>query len=249
MDNATQPTSFEDITTGTEVKGTVKQIELFGAFVDIGLGRDALLHISQLSSRPVRNVTDVVNQGDEIAAWVLNVDQDKQLVTLTLNRPPDVGWSEVRAGGVYTGKVTRIEKYGAFVDIGAERPGRIHISELSQDYVKNTEDVVSVGDEVQVKVLNVNPSKRQIDLSIKALTAAASTVVETYDDGDSSDENQHVPTAMEMAFRRAMEGTELEEEFEVERRRSRNKKKRGSSRRGREQQEEIISRTLQHRRK
>jgi small subunit ribosomal protein S1 len=232
-----KPTSINDLKPKMELTGVVKKVELFGAFVDVGVGQDGLLHISQLSAKHVRNVTDVVKEGDEVNVWVMDVDRDKRRFNLTLIRPPEVTWDELKVGGVVTGTVTRIERFGAFVDIGAERNGRIHVSELAADYVKDPGDVVKVGDKVRVKILNVNPGKRQIDLSIKALEEAA--VVENV--GDQSDEK--VPTAMELALRRAMQGTDLE--GELPRRRDKKKKRRDDHRA--RQQADILARTLQHR--
>ncbi len=234
-----QPTSINDLRPKMALTGVVKKVELFGAFVDVGVGIDGLLHISQLSSRKVRNVTDVVKEGDEVNVWVLGVDPEKNRINLTMVRPPDVTWDELQKDAVFTGKVVRVERFGAFVDIGAERPGRIHVSELSTEYVKNPEDVVKVGDEVRVKVLDVNPRKRQIDLSIKALESQESVQQIIEDD----DEGGRMPTAMELALRQAMQGTDLE--GELPRRRSRKRKKRSS----RQQQAEILARTLQHRKK
>ncbi|GAB4574076.1 MAG: hypothetical protein Kow0077_18820 [Anaerolineae bacterium] len=229
-----KPTSFDDLQPKMALTGVVKKVELFGAFVDVGVGQDGLLHISQLSSGHVKNVTDVVNEGDEVNVWVMNVDREKKRFNLTMVRPPEVDWKDIKAGDVLTGKVTRVEKFGAFVDVGAERPGRIHVSELAVDYVKNPEDVVKVGDEVQVKVLSVNSRKRQIDLSIKALQEPATEAVQV----DEPDE--YVPTAMELALRRAMEGTAYEQDLP-----RRSKKRKKANRR--DQQEEILSRTLQQR--
>lgn len=238
VNNGDKPTSINDLKPKMALTGVVKKVELFGAFVDVGVGHDGLLHISQLSSGHIKNVTDVVNEGDTVDVWVMTVDQEKKRFNLTMVRPADVDWSEIKAGAVLTGKVTRVERFGAFVDVGAERPGRIHVSELANEYVKNPEDVVKVGDEVQVKVINVNSRKRQIDLSIKALED--STRVESYSTDE--EQNEYVPTAMELALRRAMEGTEMEEDLP-----QRGGDKRRRKGQTRNQQEEILSRTLQQR--
>jgi small subunit ribosomal protein S1 len=235
-----KPTSFNDLQPKMALTGVVKKVELFGAFVDVGVGQDGLLHISQLSSAHVRNVTDVVNEGDEVNVWVMTVDREKRRYNLTMVKPAAVDWTEIKPGAVLTGRITRVERFGAFVDLGTERPGRIHVSELAAEYVKNPEDVVKVGDEVQVKVLSVNESKRQIDLSIKALEEPARAVIEALDES----ENEQIPTAMELALRQAMEGTELAGDFP---RRSTGKR-RGKREAGRSKQDEILARTLQQRR-
>jgi predicted RNA-binding protein with RPS1 domain len=99
---------------------------------------------------------------------------------------------------VHRGKIVRIEKFGVFVDIGAEKPGLVHISELAAGYVTKPEDVVQKGDEVDVKVINVNRRKKQIDLSMKVLAAAQSQAVSP------EDQPEEVPTAMALALQKAL---------------------------------------------
>ncbi len=239
VNNGDKPTSINDLKPKMALTGVVKKVELFGAFVDVGVGQDGLLHISQLSSERVRNVTDVVKEGQEVNVWVMNVDREKGRFSLTMLPPASLSWDEIQPGAVLTGKVERVERFGAFVNIGAERLGRIHVSELSSDYVRNPEDVVKVGDEVTVKVLKVDPQKRQIDLSIKALETPTATVVE-----EAEAEDEHIPTAMELALRRAMQGTDLESE--LARQRSKKRKKGAAVSK---QQEDILARTLQQRKR
>jgi len=111
---------------------------------------------------------------------------------------------------VVKGKITRLEKFGAFVDIGAERPGLIHISEMTHDYIKSPEDVVKTGDEVEVKILSVNRQKKQIKLSMKALEeppmkAIKETKSAKNEKEEQTEEVEVIPTAMEIALREAME--------------------------------------------
>ena len=239
---ATPPAlSIADLKPKMELRGKVKKIELYGAFVDIGVGADGLLHISQLSTERVKNVTDVVKEGDEITVWVRNVDQAQGRIDLTMMRPPGMMWNEIQVGQVLTGKVVRVEKFGAFIDVGAERPGMVHVSELASGYVNSPTEVVKVGDEVQVKVIKVNGKKKQIDLSIKALEEPVPTAT-----ADEDDEN--VPTAMELALRRALQGTDMAEELEVPKKMAkqpRREKQRSDKRR--QEQEDILSRTLRNR--
>jgi small subunit ribosomal protein S1 len=213
-----------------ELRGTVKRLELIGAFVDIGVGTDALLHISQLNQPNVRNVEDVLKVGDEITVYVLRVDKDAGKVALSMSKPPAVTWDELKAGDTVTGTVVRVENFGVFVDIGAERPGMVHVSELANGYVKSPSDVVSIGDEVNARVLKVNKRKRQIDLSMKD---PEPTVEDVFEDDD-----DEVPTAMELALRRAMAQAGGDEEPSAARSKSRKK------RRVSQEQEDIIARTL-----
>lgn len=198
--------TLQDLKTGVELRGKVKRIELYGAFVDIGVGTDALLHISQLGKANVRNVEDVVKPGEDITVYVLKVDPETKRIALSLVKPPAINWDTLKEGDMLDGEVARLENFGAFIDIGAERPGMVHVSEMAEGYVKSPSDVVKVGDKVQVRVLKINRKKRQIDLSMKQ----PEEKVEIVPDEDEED----VPTAMAAALRKAMSTTE-EDEFET----------------------------------
>lgn len=220
------PTSIADLSPKMQLKGTVKRLELYGAFIDLGIDATGLIHISKLGGDQVNRVSDVLNEGDEVTVWVEKVDPERQQVMLTMVPPLAVDWTELKTDQVYEGKVTRLETFGAFVSIGAEREGLVHISELSHNYVKSPSEVVNVGDEVQVKVLGFNRRKRRIDLSMKALVEKPEIAPmqpsqprqnsgggkrrqsrerfepEVYEIVE--DETEEVPTAMEIAMRRAL---------------------------------------------
>ncbi|GAB4318836.1 MAG: hypothetical protein Kow00117_08760 [Phototrophicales bacterium] len=220
------PSKVEELKVGMALKGTVKRLELYGAFVDIGIGQDALLHVSQVGKK-AQKLDDHFKPGDQIDVYVLKID-DAGRVALTTEKPPERTWSEIKEGETYPGTVVRIEKFGVFVDIGAERPGMVHVSELTDGFVKDPSDVVSQGQEVQVRVLKVNRKKRQIDLTMKA---PAET--ESYDYSEEEDES--MMTAMELAFRRAQQAANKQQA------RSARSSKRE---RQRNQQDDIIARTL-----
>lgn len=137
------PGSISELEAGMEVPGTVKRIELYGAFVDIGVGTDGLLHISQLGKPNVRNVEDVVKVGETVSVYVLKVEQENNRIALSLVKPPAVSWDDMKIGDAVNGKVVRLEKFGVFIDIGAERPGMIHVSELASGFVNSPSDVVT----------------------------------------------------------------------------------------------------------
>jgi predicted RNA-binding protein with RPS1 domain len=224
---------------GMEFKGRVKSIELYGAFVDIGVGKDALLHISQLGKQNVRNVEDVVKAGEEITVYVLKVEAATGRIALSLEKPPSKPINDLEVGDVVTGKVVRIENFGAFLEIGAERPGMIHVSELATGYVQSPESVVKIGDEVQAKVIKVNRKKRQIDLSIKALEEERTRQDRAEMTMPEDEEDEAVPTAMELALRRAMgQGEGGSKRGSANDRRDRN------SRKQRKELNDILSRTL-----
>ncbi|MGJ3237794.1 MAG: S1 RNA-binding domain-containing protein [Anaerolineae bacterium] len=213
----------EELGTGTEVKGQVTFLAPYGAVVNIAPDVDALLHISQVGRSDFRNIEEVFSIGDTVEAYVLKVDGANR-IALTMEKPPALPWSKIKKGETYTGSVTRIESYGAFVDIGAERPGMVHVSEMTDGFVQSPNDVVSVGDAVEVRVLKLNKRNRQIDLSMKSPEEVIQQTLEPEED---------VPSAMELAFRRAQRQAQ---------RVTKSTKK--SSKRRTESQDDIIARTL-----
>jgi len=166
--------------------------------------------------------------------------------------PLAVEWNDLKTGQAYTGHITRLENFGAFIDIGAEREGLVHVSELSHDYIKHPSEAFKVGDEVQVQVLGFNRRKRRIDLSIKALQQRAEPEVQVVvkDDGrvtaadvDEEEEDFEMPTAMELAMREAM-GNDAINSLGRGRRKQKGSKKQRRRERNRHQQDDILERTL-----
>jgi small subunit ribosomal protein S1 len=224
--------SLSDIKPKMELKGIVKKIELIGAFVDVGLDQNALLHISRIKAGHIGNVNEVLTEGQEITVWVHTIDREQGRVSLTTIKPSAVEWSEITVGQVYTGKVVRIEKFGVFVDIGAGRPGLVHVSELASGFVNAPEEMVKKDQEVQVKVIGVNAQKSQINLSMKALTDVVEQELSS-----SADEEEEVPTAMALALQKAKESTKSTSTFS-------SPSVKGTARR-RAQQDDILRRTLE----
>ena len=193
--------------------GTILKTTLAGAIVDIGQATPAILHISQMGAEPVQKVSDVAQEGQTVEVWVKRVDKKTGRIDLTMQKPMELEWRDIKKGMVVKGKVVRIEKFGVFLEIGAERPGLIQISELTHDYIRDAHDLLKEGDETEAKVLAVNRRKKQIKLSMKAMTTP---VME--EEEETTDEA--VPSAMEFALRQAMErngnDTPAEEEKAVE---------------------------------
>lgn len=224
--------SSQDLARKQKVTGKVVKATLAGAVVDLGSGRMGVIPISQLSKDHVRKVEDVIKEGDQVEAWVRRSDAGH--IELTLVQPLALEWRDLKNDVLVKGKVTKIEKFGAFVDVGAERPGLLHVSEMSHDYVRRPEDVVAVGQEIEVKVLEVDRRKKQIKLSIKAL--APEPVAEPEPE---EEEPQKAPrTAMEIALRKAM-GEEADDDA------SGNDKPR--SRKKSENIDDLLVKTLQNR--
>ena len=162
--------------TATELKpkmkftGKVLRTSLAGAVIDIGVGKPAVIHVSQLvaaAGQTIKSVKDVLQVGQEIEVWVRKIKEDR--IELTMIKPLDLDWHEIKKDMVVKGNVVRVETFGAFLEIGAERPGLIHISELAHGYVRTPGDVVKEGDELEAQVIDVNKKKKQIKLSLKAL--------------------------------------------------------------------------------
>lgn len=245
-------TSLGGLKRKMKLTGTVTRLELYGAFIDVGLDTNALIHISKLGKEHVNRVSDVLSVGQEVTVWVEKVDSARKQIMVTMIEPLGVEWRDLKNGQTYTGTITRLENYGAFVNIGAEREGLVHISELSHDYVKQPSEVVNVGDEVQVQVLGFSKRKRRIDLSMKALMEKPTieqifapvqqqeAVSYDYEEEEGIDED--VPTAMEYALRKAF-GQDMDYDGRRGKKRG-GKKKKQRRERGRAQQEALLERTL-----
>lgn len=231
--------SISDVKRKMHLTGTVIKTTLAGAVIDIGLETPGVVHISQLQAEPVNRVEDILHRGQTVDVWVRRVIPKKKRIELTMIEPLALEWREIKKDQIYKGKVTRLEKFGVFVDIGAERPGLVHISEMTHDYIKDPSEVVHSGDEIEVKVLSVNKQKKRIKLSMKALeeppTKEASK--KSQESGEVEKE-EPIPTAMEIALREAMERSQ---EQQVEQKGAPEKKPPKSSG---DELEDILSRTL-----
>lgn len=229
---AEQVETQNEVEIGNQVSGRVKHLGMYGALVDIGTGQDALLHISQLAQDEDRTFEEVVHKGDEITAYILKTRKDGH-VALTMEKPPEVPWQLIKTGNMYMGTVIRIENFGVFVDFGAERPGMVHVSEMADGYVKSPNDVVSIGQEVEVRVINKKGGRsRQIDLSMKSEPEE----VEVFQEQD-----EELPTSMAQAFRRAMQDQDDEPEDTRPVGKRSNKRNRNNV-----TQDDIIARTLRN---
>ncbi len=157
---------------GDVIKGIVRRLTDFGAFVDIG-GVDGLVHVTDLSWAHVKHPSEVVKPDQEIEVKILGLDPDRERIQLGLKqmqpKPWDLAPEKYPAGAVVTGKVVRITTFGAFVELEPGIDGLVHISQCAATRINKVEDAVNVGDEVQVKVLSIDPEAKRISLSIRAL--------------------------------------------------------------------------------
>lgn len=243
--------NLADLKRKTRFTGMVLKTTLAGAVIDIGIGTPGVVHISQLQEKPTNRVEDVVKVGQTVDVWVRRVDSKKGRLELTMVEPLDLEWREITKGMTLKGKITRLESFGAFVDVGAERPGLVHISEITHDYIKTPGEAVKEGEEVEVQVLEVNRRKKQIKLSMKALLEKPEVIVKALQQQkpktkerpakgeEDTSQSEPVPTAMEMALREAMERSKGQEDEPKTR-----GKRRASS--ADQEIEKILSRTLQN---
>ena len=161
---------WETIQSGEIRKGTVRHLTSFGAFVDLG-GVDGLLHISELSWGRIKHPSEAVQEGDEVEVYVISVDRDNKRISLSLKQAQANPWKTVderyQIGQIVKGTIVRMVSFGAFVEIEPGVEGLVHISRLADFRVAKPEDVISAGQEVDVKVLDINKQDQRISLSIK----------------------------------------------------------------------------------
>ncbi|SME71184.1 hypothetical protein BACERE00198_02864 [Bacillus cereus] len=155
---------------GDVVEGTVQRLTDFGAFVNVG-GVDGLVHISQISHERVEQPSEVLEQGQKVKVKVLSVDADTQRISLSIKAAQPGPWEnvagEIKAGDIREGVVKRLVTFGAFVEILPGVEGLVHVSQIANRHVKNPNEVLEMGQEVKVKVLEVHVAEKRISLSIK----------------------------------------------------------------------------------
>ncbi|WP_203361880.1 30S ribosomal protein S1 [Bacillus sp. REN10] len=166
---------LSEIQAGDVLEGKVQRLTDFGAFVDIG-GVDGLVHISQLSHEHVDKPSDVIKEGQEVKVKVLSVDRDSERISLSIKETLPGPWTNIAdkapIGSELTGKVKRLVSYGAFVEVFPGVEGLVHISQISNKHIGTPHEVLQEGQEVNVKVLDVNEEENRLSLSIKQLQEA-----------------------------------------------------------------------------
>lgn len=161
---------LSDLQPGDVRKGVVSSVVNFGAFVDLG-GMDGLVHVSELSWQHVNHPGEVVNVGDEVTVKVLDVDREKERISLSLRQTTEDPWEtfvrETSVGDVLEGTVTKTVPFGAFVSVGEGVEGLVHVSEIAMHRVESPELELSIGQKVRVKVTEIDADRRRVSLSIK----------------------------------------------------------------------------------
>lgn len=172
---------WAELNEGQVREGIVRSVMPFGAFVDLG-GVDGLLHISEMSWSRAVDATKLFQPGQKVKVVVLKIDHETRKVGLGFKQLEENPWDafakDNRPGAVITGKVTKLAEFGAFVELSPGIEGLIHLSELSTTRVRRAQDVAKVGQDIQVKILSMDPETKRISLSIKALTAPEASVAE-----------------------------------------------------------------------
>lgn len=174
----TQPNPWDEVTSrypvGSIVKGTVRNLTNYGAFVELQEGVDGLLHISDMSwTRKVSHANEILKKGDPIECQILSVDEGRRRIALGLKQLAEDPWAtripeKYAPGRMVTGKVTKITNFGVFIQLEDELEGLLHVSELADHKVEHPETLVSVGQELEVRVLRVDTNDRKIGLSRKS---------------------------------------------------------------------------------
>jgi small subunit ribosomal protein S1 len=155
---------------GLVVEGQISNIVDFGAFVDLD-GIDGLIHISELSWSHVNHPSEILSIGDTVQVKVLDIDRDRQRISLGLKQTQEDPWQRVvdtyNVGDELEGKVTKVVTFGAFVEILDGVEGLVHISELAPHHVENPREIIEPGDKVKVKILEIDSERRRLSLSVK----------------------------------------------------------------------------------
>ena len=169
-ENEARDRIFDRLEVGSQVDGVVSRITNFGAFIDLG-GIDGLLHISQLSWGRVKKVSDVLSEGDHVRVVVLSANREKGKISLSLKDIKEDPWKTIdqkyEIGQFVTGRVVRMAPFGAFIELEEGIDGLVHVSQISDKHVAKPEDALTLGEEITLKVINIDKEKSKISLSKK----------------------------------------------------------------------------------
>jgi small subunit ribosomal protein S1 len=195
--------------TGTRVKGKVRNLTAYGAFVELEEGIDGMIHVSDLSwTKKINHPSEVLKKGDDIEAEVLEIDKANQRISLSLKHLSDDPWKSIetryKIGDLVTGKVSKVASFGAFIQLADEIDGLVHISQISNDRVEKVKEVLKIGQEVSARVIKVDKTERRIGLSIKAADYTPEQIEREKENYEALKPGEEL-SSMEAAFDRAEE--------------------------------------------
>ncbi len=158
---------------GKQVKGKVRNMTAYGAFVELEEGIDGMIHVSDLSwTRKINHPSEMLKKGDELEAVVIDIDKNNQRISLGIKQLEDDPWKEIdgkyKVADLVKGTVTKITSFGAFVQLADDIDGLVHISQISEDRIEKVKDALKVGQEVEARVIKIDKAERRLGLSIKA---------------------------------------------------------------------------------
>jgi len=182
---------WDTIEEGQVLRGSVKSLTDFGAFIDLG-GVDGLLHVSEMSWGRIQHPSEVLHEGQEIDVKVLRLDRERGRISLGYKQVLDNPWDTVEQrypiGAIVHGKVVRLATFGAFVELEPGVDGLVHISQLADHHVTRPGEVVAVGEDVEVKVLRVDPVERRVSLSLREAGGYQSQKRDPYEEAPAREE-------------------------------------------------------------
>jgi 4-hydroxy-3-methylbut-2-enyl diphosphate reductase len=168
-----EATFFSTIHEGDRKNGQVTRITDFGAFVDLGAGVEGLIHVSEMSWMRVKSPREILKEGDKVEVIIIKVDPAAKRISLSLKQLQSHPWDQAavnfKEGVIYPGTVVRMESFGAFVRLAPEVDGLVHISQISDKRISKPEEVLTIGQEVQAKILKIDTANRKISLSLNAI--------------------------------------------------------------------------------
>jgi small subunit ribosomal protein S1 len=193
----------------TRVKGKVRNLTAYGAFVELEEGIDGMIHVSDLSwTKKINHPSEVLKKGDEVEAEVLEIDKANQRISLSLKHLADDPWKSIeeryKIGDLVTGKVSKVASFGAFIQLADDIDGLVHISQISNDRVEKVKDVLKIGQEVSARVIKVDKTERRIGLSIKAADYTPEQIEREKENYEALKPGEEL-SSMEAAFDRAEE--------------------------------------------
>lgn len=163
--------AWSKLAVGDVLRGTVRKLTDFGAFVNLG-DVDGLIHVSDISWNRIKKPSDILSVGDEVEVIILKLNRERNRISLglkQLTKPFELFLENNSVGDVVTGTVINLVDFGAFVKLKENVEGLVHISQISHDHIEKASDVLNIGEEVQVKIINIDEENQKISLSIKEL--------------------------------------------------------------------------------